>query len=171
MYPKEASPSTDDPPLHRHFDAPSFLLGPEFEENDPPGPTMSIPPQTLPISPLGPSPPRKSMRTSSPPSPLAATRIRSGEFLFNKRKTGEINLNDLVVELEFTQTPVNRKEIHEGKIICPPRETSWPTCPRKKEAATRLLKWASSTAGDNNRCSWNPRPCLFFKFLLSSWAI
>jgi hypothetical protein len=135
-------------------DAPPFSLGDEFEElgvKEVTNRQSTSSMVTSVISPLGPSPPRKTIRRSSPISPLADTKKKSGEYLFNKRSTGVINLNDTAAELEFTQSPVNRKVVREGRIICPPRDTSRPHSATKSKAASEFYKWAMNAAVDPNR--------------------
>jgi hypothetical protein len=129
-------------------DAPSFSLGPEFETTVTGGPTPS---PASPISPIGPSPPRKTIRMSNPKSPLSSTKIKSGEFLFNKRSSQKINLNEDASELEFTQSPIAKKTVREGRIICPPRDCSVTMCLKKREAANTFYKWAMGSKGDPNR--------------------
>jgi hypothetical protein len=135
---------------------PPFSLGPEFDDFSlDQTPVFGIQKNGItsysPLSPLGPSPPKKVSRKSSPKSPMEKTKIKSGEFLFNKRTTSQINLNDLVAELEYTQSPVNRKVVREARIICPPRDTSWPSCSKRKEAANSFHKWAIGSIGQLNR--------------------
>jgi hypothetical protein len=133
-------------------DAPSFSLGPEFEEEEETHPpTKTICNSNTPISPLGPSPPRKTMRLSASRSPLAMTKIKSGEYLSNKRSSRKINLNDTAAELEFTQSPVMRKVVKEGRLFCPPRDTAWPHSHSRLDAATKYYKWAMREDGDPNR--------------------
>jgi hypothetical protein len=107
--------------------------------------------ETSPVSPLGPSPPRKTSRLSSTASPLSITKQKSGEYLFNKRASSTINLNDFAVELEYTQSPVSRKVVREGRILCPPRDTSRQYNEAKAKAASEFYTWAMRLQGDNNR--------------------
>jgi hypothetical protein len=79
------------------------------------------------------------------------TRIKSGEYLTNKGSSRKINLNDTVAELEFTQSPVTRKVVKEGRMICPPRDTAWPHSQSMLDAATNFYKWAMRAIGDPNR--------------------
>jgi hypothetical protein len=79
------------------------------------------------------------------------TRIKSGEYLTNKRSSRKINLNDTVAELEFTQSPITHKVVKEGKMICPPRDTAWPHIQSTLEAATDFYKWAMRAIADPNR--------------------
>jgi hypothetical protein len=88
---------------------------------------------------------------SSPNSPLSSTKIKSGEFLFNKRCSEKINLNDDASELEFTQSPVTKKQVREGRIICPPRDCSAKICSKRLEAANNFYKWALRASVDPNR--------------------
>jgi hypothetical protein len=82
---------------------------------------------------------------------LSATKKKSGEYLFNKRTTSTINLNDIAAELEYTQSPVTRKVVREGRILCPPRDTSRPYSEAKKKSAAEFHKWAMQLPGDSNR--------------------
>jgi hypothetical protein len=88
---------------------------------------------------------------SSPKSPLSKTKLKSGQYLFNKRTSEEINLNDLVAELEFTQSPIIRKTVIEGRIICPPRDTSWYPSFDCRNNANNFYRWAMDSEGSPNR--------------------
>jgi hypothetical protein len=88
---------------------------------------------------------------SSPKSPLSKTKLKSGQYLFNKRTSEEINLNDLVAELEFTQSPIIRKTVSEGRIICPPRDTSWHSSLDSRNNAKNFHRWVMSSEGSTNR--------------------
>jgi hypothetical protein len=128
-------------------DAPSFSLGPEFES----AVVSARPGMASTISPVSPSPPRKTRRRCSPKTKLSDTRIRSGEYLFHKRTDADINLNADVPELEFTQSPVSRKIVREGKVICPPRNTSRQVSRSFIEEACKFHRWAMATTDDTNR--------------------
>jgi hypothetical protein len=100
---------------------------------------------------VSPSPPRKTRRRCSPKTKLSDTRIRSGEYLFQKRIDADINLNADVPELEFTQSPVSRKIVREGKVICPPRNTSRQVSPSFIEEACKFHRWAMASTDETNR--------------------
>jgi hypothetical protein len=128
-------------------DAPSFSLGLEFES----AVVSGRPGLASTLSPVSPSPPRKTRRRCSPKTKFCDTRIRSGEYLFHKRTEADINLNADVPELEFTQSPVSRNIVREGKVICPPRNTSREVSQSFIDEARKFHRWAMASTDDTNR--------------------
>jgi hypothetical protein len=53
--------------------------------------------------------------------------------------------------LEYTQSPVTRKVVREGRILCPPRDTSRPYNEAKSKSASEFHTWAINSTADSNR--------------------